>query len=166
MYCSAQYFGIPYGDSGSASTSSWDGIGASRPYRAPPEDANSTRAPATRAASSTLTVPTTLTCASAAGAATEERTSICAARWHISSGRSEQHAGARDPGRLQHVDRPDHIDLRVRRRRGHRGADIDLRGQVAYQLWPDLADDRGERPRVRDAQLVQRRVVVEAPSPA
>src|ERR1035438_6845902 len=78
MYCSAQYLPIPYGDSGSASTSSRDGMGASRPYSAPPEDANSTRAPATRAASRTLTVPTTLTCASTAGAATEART------WHDS----------------------------------------------------------------------------------
>src|ERR1700730_15041640 len=88
MYCSAQYLAIPYGDSGSGSTSSRDGMGASRPYRAPPEEANSTRAPAIRAASRTLTIPTTLTCASSAGAATEERTSICEARWQISSGRT------------------------------------------------------------------------------
>jgi len=33
-----------------------------------------------------LIVPTTLTCASATGASTEARTSICAARWKISSG--------------------------------------------------------------------------------
>src|ERR1019366_7108997 len=38
MYCSAQYLAIPYGDSGRASTSSRDGMGASRPYRAPPDD--------------------------------------------------------------------------------------------------------------------------------
>ncbi len=30
-YCSAQYLATPYGDSGSGSTSSSDGIGASRP---------------------------------------------------------------------------------------------------------------------------------------
>src|ERR1022692_323036 len=87
-YCSAQYLAIPYGDSGSGSTSSRDGIGASRPYRAPPVEQNSTRTPAARAASSTLTVPTTLVCASRAGSATDTRTSICAARWQISSGRS------------------------------------------------------------------------------
>src|SRR5215472_7692146 len=88
MYCSAQYFAIPYGDSGSGSTSSREGIGASRPYRAPPEDANRTRAPDARTASSRLTVPRMLTWASSAGAVTEARTSICAARWQISSGRN------------------------------------------------------------------------------
>ncbi len=75
---------MPYGDSGSASTSSRDGIGASRPYSAPPEEANSTRAPTRRAASSTFTVPTTFAWASSAGKATDARTSICAARWQIS----------------------------------------------------------------------------------
>src|SRR6266487_4525614 len=41
---------MPYGDSGSASTSSREGIGAYRPYSAPPEEANSTRAPTRRPA--------------------------------------------------------------------------------------------------------------------
>src|SRR5215831_6828329 len=98
MYCSAQYFAIPYGDSGSGSTSSRDGIGASRPYSAPPEEANSTRAPTCRAASSTLTVPTTFTCASSAGESTDARTSICAARWHTSSAPDPSITAARAPG--------------------------------------------------------------------
>ena len=49
-------------------------------------EANSIRAPASRAASSRLTVPRMLTSASAAGASTDARTSIWAARWQISSG--------------------------------------------------------------------------------
>ena len=108
---------MPYGDSGSGSTSSSDGIGASRPYRAPPVEQNSTRAPAARAASSTFTVPTALVCASSAGAATETRTSICAARWQIRSGLAR-------------------------------------------------LDQRGQRPGVGDAQLVQHGPVVQAGRPA
>src|SRR6185437_3376091 len=88
MYCSAQYLAMPVGDSGSGSTSSRDGMGAFRPYSAPPEEANSTRASMARAASSTLTVPTTLACASVAGLDTDERTAMCAARWQISRGRT------------------------------------------------------------------------------
>src|SRR6266702_5037695 len=56
------------------------------PILAPPVEQNSNRAPTLRAASSTLTVPTTFTSASSAGHATDARTSICAARWQISSG--------------------------------------------------------------------------------
>ena len=52
---------------------------------APPVDANTTRAPASRAASSTFTVPSTLIVASRAGSATETLTSAWAARWTIAS---------------------------------------------------------------------------------
>src|SRR6266568_4617462 len=64
-YCSAQCLAMPYGDSGSGSTSSIEGIGASRPYSAPPVEQNRTRACAVLAASSTLIVPSTLVWASA-----------------------------------------------------------------------------------------------------
>jgi hypothetical protein len=48
--------------------------------------ANTTFAPTARAASRTLIVPSTFDLASAAGSATDLRTSICAARWKITSG--------------------------------------------------------------------------------
>src|SRR5215469_7045594 len=73
-YCSAQYFAIPYGDSGIGGTLSGDGTGASRPYRAPPLEQNSTRAPPLRAACSTLIVPIIFARASSAGKSTEART--------------------------------------------------------------------------------------------
>src|SRR5690349_2100110 len=71
MYCSAQYFAAPYGDSGIGGTLSGDGMGASCPYKAPPLEQNSTRAPALRAASSTLIVPITFTYASSTGNSVE-----------------------------------------------------------------------------------------------
>src|SRR5215217_769291 len=68
---------------------------------APPVEEFTTRAtPARRAASSTLIVPPTLTCASNAGSATARRTSICAARWKTTSGAAEATSAAtRSPSR-------------------------------------------------------------------
>ena len=63
---------------------------------APPVEASTTRphARACRAASSSVAVPTTLTVASKAGSSTARRTSICAARWKITSGRAAASAAA------------------------------------------------------------------------
>src|SRR5262245_29067302 len=52
---------------------------------APPVEAKTTCAPAARAASSVLTVPSTLTCASNAGRCIDVPTSACAARWRTRS---------------------------------------------------------------------------------
>src|SRR3954451_8774512 len=60
---------------------------------APPVEVFTTRpTPASRAASSTLIVPTTLTPASQAGSSIDLRTSICAARWKTMSGRAAARA--------------------------------------------------------------------------
>src|SRR4051795_13500500 len=53
---------------------------------APPVELNTTLPPCSRAASSTWSVPTTLTSASKSGRSTDTRTSICAARWKQTSG--------------------------------------------------------------------------------
>src|SRR3954447_13206256 len=64
----------------------------------PPEDVNTTlRTPASRDASSRLTVPATLSRMSRCGSETLMRTSICAARWQITSGRTRPTSSVR-PG--------------------------------------------------------------------
>src|SRR4051794_11627997 len=74
---------------GAAGGGSGVGTPSASPRIAPPVDASTKRpTPAARAASSITAVPPTLTAASKAGSSTARRTSICAARWKTTSGRS------------------------------------------------------------------------------
>src|SRR5687767_14788996 len=80
-YASAAHFEAPYGASGAGMWVSGVGIGALLPYRAPPVEVKTNGAEWRPAASSTWSVPATLTAESRAGSATDSVTLACAARW-------------------------------------------------------------------------------------
>ncbi len=65
------------------------------------------------------------------------------------AGRGEQHPGADGAGRLEHVHGADDVRLRVQRRVRNRDADVDLGGQVADQLGPEVRGQRRQRGRHR-----------------
>src|SRR5580700_4250662 len=82
-----QSFAVPYGERGWVGSSSGVGSRRAAPYNAPPDDATTTRRqPALIAAVRTLTVPSTLMCASIAGSRHDLLTPPCAARWRIAVG--------------------------------------------------------------------------------
>src|ERR1035437_8661532 len=85
-YASAAHFDAPYGDSGAGIAVSAVGIAAPSPYSAPPVEVNTTDAPQRPAASTTLSVPRTLTAQSRPGSSTEATTLAWAARWKIARG--------------------------------------------------------------------------------
>ena len=79
-YASPAHFDAPYGEIGLGGASSGVGIGARSPYSAPPVELNTTLASWRVAASSTFSVPCTLTAQSRSGSATDRVTLDCAAR--------------------------------------------------------------------------------------
>ena len=78
------------------------------------------------------------------------------------AGRGVDDAPRRRPARgLEHVDRADDVDRRVEGRVLDRLAHVDLRGQVEDDVGRDRGDERGERRRVADVDLVQARAAVQ-----
>jgi len=57
----------------------------------------------------------------------------------------------------EHVDRPQHVHLRVGGGIGHGAAHVDLRGQVEYELRPHVGEDSRHTAGVTYVELVQLR---------
>ena len=81
QYRSAASFATPYGEIGSVAESSDVGICRVEPYTDVDDEKTTRRTPSSRAASRTLSVPSTLTALDVSGSCTDRGTEPSAPRW-------------------------------------------------------------------------------------